>query len=273
MSIICIFAFCSTQKQKQYKTIIIYKTNQSFMKKALLLGVIATAAMAFTACTDKKVDAPADDFTMEQLQAEEARCDTIQESGLDLMSSTWSGMVIPVSAGDVNVKTLMRAFCKNYLDFKGNRKMMRYLLDEQGFNAEKDSFTVDAPAGADFMKVATTAELSSATTGKVWTCQDGHKMLGVLMEQFVEAPNRPERVVAFFDFDPSKRELVPNPNVAQKVAKAMDCIYGQLTMVFPVEGNNIEMLEYTDAKDSLSYKIHFDGSSFRFDPKGKKISK
>ena len=80
-------------------------------------------------------------------------------------------------------------------------------------------------------------------------------------------------VMAFFDFDPSKRELVPNPNVAQKVAKAMDCIYGQLTMVIPVEGNNIEMLEYTDSKDSLSYKIHFDGSSFRFDPKGKKISK
>ena len=24
--------------------------------------------------------------------------------------------------------------------------------------------------------------------------------------------------------------VVPNPNVAQKVAKAMDCIYGQLTM-------------------------------------------
>ena len=79
--------------------------------------------------------------------------------------------------------------------------------------------------------------------------------------------------MAFFDFDPSKGELIPNPNVAQKVSKAMDCIYGELTMVFPTSGNNIEMLEYTDKKDSLQYKIHFDGSSFKFDPKGKKISK
>ena len=183
-------------------------------------------------------------------------------------------MVIPtISDKEAGVKPLMRAFCKNYLDFKGNRKMMRYLLDENGYSAEKDSFIVEDKPEANYIKVATTADLSSATTGKVWKCQDGHLMLGVLMEQFVEKPNRPVRVAAFFDYNPAKGELVPNPNVAQKIAQAMDCIYGELTMVFPVEGNNIEMLEYTDKKDSLAYKIHFDGTSFKFDPKGRKITK
>lgn len=240
----------------------------------MLFGIIATAVLAFSACTEKKAEIPVDDFTMEQLAAEEARCDTISDSGLDLLGSTWSGMVIPIAAEkEAGVKPLVRAFCKAYLDFKGNRKMMRYLLDEKGYSAEKDSFSVDDQEAANYIKVATTADLSSATTGKVWKCKDGHLMLGVLMEQFVEAPNRPERVVAFFDYNPVKGELVPNPNVAQKISQAMDCIYGQLTMVFPTEGNNIEMLEYTDAKDSLSYKIHFDGTSFKFDPKGKKISK
>ena len=245
------------------------------MKKAFVFGVIATAALAFNACTEKTdKQAPVDDFTMEQLAAEEARCDTISDSGLDLLASTWSGMVIPtISDKEAGVKPLMRAFCKNYLDFKGNRKMMRYLLDENGYSAEKDSFIVEDKPEANYIKVATTADLSSATTGKVWKCQDGHLMLGVLMEQFVEKPNRPVRVAAFFDYNPAKGELVPNPNVAQKIAQAMDCIYGELTMVFPVEGNNIEMLEYTDKKDSLAYKIHFDGISFKFDPKGRKISK
>ncbi len=244
------------------------------MKKALLfVGIIATAAMAFTSCEEKKT-VPADDFTMEKLQAEEARLDTVQGSGLELLSTTWSGEVIPVAAdGEVGVKTLMRQFCKAYLDFKGNRKMLRYIIDEKGYNAEKDSFTVDDQSASNYLKVSTTAELPSATTGKIWKCQDGHLLLGVLMEQFVEAPNRPERTVAFFDYDGKKGELVPNPNVAQKVSQAMDCIYGELTMVIPVTGNNIEMLEYTQAKDSMSYKIHFDGKSFKFDPKGKKITK
>ena len=245
------------------------------MRKAFLFGIIATAVLAFTACTDKeKKVAPVDDFTMEQLAAEEARCDTMSGSSLDLLSSTWSGMVVPVGTeGEVDVKPMLRAFCKAYLDFKGNRKMMRYLLDEKGYNAEKDSFSVDDQSAANYLKVATNDKLSSATTGKLWKCQDGHLMLGVLMEQFVEEPNRPERVVAFFDYDPSKGELVPNPNVAMKISEAMDCIYGKLTMIFPIEGNNIEMQEFTDRKDSLSYKIHFDGHSFKFDPKGKKISK
>lgn len=259
------------------------------MKKALFFGILAVAAISLSSCEEAKDKDTAQIATeaLEALKADTTKTASADakeapdakaakdnkenkeekpSSGIVDIDMDWTNSSFHTVAKVPGIKQLMAQFCAKYPHFQGNELILRYLANEAGYNAEKDSFGIEDKEAIGYLKSTSPDQFPATTAGRIWDRDSGHKLFGVALQKVWESGDR-ERLVAFYDIDPKTGEVTPDNNVTAAMEEYMKCVKGDFEVVFPNEGKHVEFKIIDEEGKEGYYLVRWDGITFKFDPK------
>ena len=234
------------------------------MKKAIILGIFAIAAISFWSCSKEAPSKDSAQIAKEALeQVKEAP--TLESASIEDLMATWANKSIQLDTEKPTFKQFVASICAQHPEFIGNYETLRYLSDEAGYKGT-DKYEVNDNKESNFIKFAPKVNdkeltdpadtIKCVVSYQTWEFDNGKQLVGVLYQR------NEDYLVNFYEFLPLKKELKPNTvfadNVQHNINKAVQ--YGYKDVIF-TGGLNIEFVKQKDGKETYYYD-HWNGKNF-----------
>ena len=189
---------------------------------------------------------------------------------IEIIRNVWEMTPIPGIAekGKVDIERFARAFCYEYSNYEPNKALCDYLKDPKGYNNE--DYRIDNQKSNGYIKCQGMFQVSWDVTGCYWNRDNGHKLVAFWLEQGHESdPELADALVVFYDYDPAKDVMTPEPALGKAIEKAM-AHYDTYSVVLPDKGKDIELVGYkidykNDSAEPYYYIYRWNGNDFKLE--------
>lgn len=255
------------------------------MKKDMKTIALLAFSLLWSACGNKNEEKASQDAVKDQIAqtqttlekesqpVEEQTPETsINESNADgsiieKIRKEWRTKPIDVASGDhtVGITMLAFAFCGEYLDYKPNAALYEFLTQPQNYKEEKTGFHVNLEERNGYVSAHSMSQYNLNTDCCYWNRKNGHKLLGVWLDEEHEDWKKEAKLALFYDYDPKTDMLTPEPQLTDLVEK-ITASFNSYAVILPNKGKNIEITTFTMAEDdsfkSSSLTLVWDGQNF-----------
>jgi len=197
--------------------------NYSIAKKGLILSLLLLLV---------STTAWGQEFDVTEYENPEATVKSIETS--------WAKTPLTVAkTGNMN-RNFAKAFCTQYPEYAPNAAMLIYLKNPEKYDCNNINYQIeDAPKNG-YIKSDMMAQCDYITEICYWKRQNGHSLVGVLLQVGHEGEGtRTDYAMLFYDYNPSTGKMTPDTKIYQTVKKIVAKHRGCANFKLPKEGKDI----------------------------------
>ena len=178
------------------------------------------------------------------------------EATVKSIGKSWAKTPLKVAkTGNMN-RNFAKAFCSQYPKYAPNAAMLLYLKNTAKYDPNKDHYYVDDAPKNGYIKCDMMAQCDYMTEICYWKRQNGHSLVGVLLQVGHEGEGtKTDYAMLFYDYNPSTGTMTPDTKMYQTVKNIVAKHRGCANFTLPKEGKDIEVyyiyFTHTDEYDFI----------------------
>ena len=176
--------------------------------------------------------------------------------------------LIPRDYPTPGIEQFTLTFCmeSKQIEFPPNHALQHYLVGPE--NLDEDNFRVNCQPKSGYIRCDALTQFDLYTEACYWKRNNGHSLFGVFMVEEYEIPSKNDQMVFFYDYDPAKKTMTPEPTITDMIEQRMQD-FDKYTAHMPEKGKDIRISAYNcyyeeDSVEETEFTLKWDGNSFKW---------